>query len=124
VAIVTGADSDVGRDVARTLAAEGMSLMLIAEPGAQVRELAEELSEAHGIRCFPASADVSDPDAVDRLVMHAEQHVGTIDLLVNIVPGCMTAALQPTMDQRGRGHIVDLDADSGTAQDVLAVLLP
>ena len=55
------------------------------------------LAEANGVRCFPASADVTDPDAVDRLVMHAEQHVGTIDMVVNTVAGCVTDALMPTM---------------------------
>ena len=41
--------------------------------------------------------------------MHAEQHVGTVDVLVNTVPGGMTEALQPTMVQRGRGHIVNIE---------------
>ena len=86
-----------------------MSLMLIAQPGAHVRSLAEELSAAHDIRCFPASLDVTDPAAVDRIVMHAEQHVGTVDVLVNTVPGRMTDALLPTMVQRGRGLVVNVD---------------
>jgi NADP-dependent 3-hydroxy acid dehydrogenase YdfG len=108
VGVITGAESKAGTDVARALAAEGVSLMLIAQPGAHVRILADELSAAHDIRCFPASLDVTDPAAVDRIVMHAEQHVGTVDLLVNTVPGRMTEALQPTMVQRGRGHIINV----------------
>jgi short-subunit dehydrogenase len=82
--------------------------MLIAQPGAHVRALAEELSATHDVRCFPASLDVTDPAAVDRIVMHAEQHVGPVDLLVNTIPGGMTEALQPTMAQRGRGLIVNI----------------
>jgi NADP-dependent 3-hydroxy acid dehydrogenase YdfG len=108
VGVVTGAESPAGGDIARALAAEGMSLVLIARPGAHVRSLAEELSAAHDIRCFPASLDVTDPDAVDRIVMHAEQHVGAVDLLVNLVPGRLTEALLPTMEQRGRGEIQDV----------------
>jgi NADP-dependent 3-hydroxy acid dehydrogenase YdfG len=103
----------VGTAIARALAADGMSLMLIARPGTHVRELAENLAELHQIRCFPASLDVTDPDAVDRIVMHAEQHIGAIDVLVNTVPGRMTEALVPTMSQRGRGHVVNL-ADAPT----------
>ena len=106
--VITGAESDAATVVARALAAEGMSLMLIARPGAHVRALAEELSATHGVRCFPASLDVADPAAVDRIVMHAEQHVGTIDLLVNTLAGAVTEALRPTMVQRGRGLIVNL----------------
>jgi len=112
VAVITGAESDAGKGFARALAAQGMSLMVIAQPGHQVRDLAEELEQAHGIRCFPASADVTDPAAVDRLVMHAEQHVGTIDMVVNTVPGCVTDALRQTMQQRGHGYIVDVTAVS------------
>lgn len=110
VAVITGADTDAGRGFARALAGQGMSLMLIAQTGQQVRDLAEELEAAHGIRCFPASADVTDPEAVDRLVMHAEQHVGTIDMVVNTVLGCVTDALVPTMQQRGHGYVVDVSA--------------
>lgn len=141
VGVITGADSTAGTAVARALAAEGMSLLLIARPGTHVRELAESLAEVHDIRCFPASLDVGDPDAVARIVMHAEQHVGTVDVLVNTVPGRMTEALQPTMEQRGRGHIVNIapapptsgsDAvvavnvaatSDAVGQDVLAALL-
>jgi NAD(P)-dependent dehydrogenase (short-subunit alcohol dehydrogenase family) len=110
VAVVTGAETDVGQGFARALASQGMSLMVIAQPGHQVRDFAEELERTHGIRCFPAAADVTDSDAVDRLVMHAEQHVGTIDMVVNTVPGCVTEALIPTMRQRGHGYIVDVSA--------------
>ncbi|MFL6091033.1 MAG: SDR family NAD(P)-dependent oxidoreductase [Aeromicrobium sp.] len=121
VGVITGADSESGRHIAAALAAEGMSLMLIAQPGAHVREFAERLAESHDIRCFPASLDVTDRDAVDRIVMHAEQHVGTIDLLVNTVPGRMTDALLPTMEQRGRGHIVNVEPAPAAADDSAAV---
>jgi short-subunit dehydrogenase len=112
VAVITGAESDAGRGFARALASQGMSLMLIAQTGQHVRDLAEELESAHEIRCFPASADVTDPDAVDRLIMHAEQHVGAVDMIVNTVPGCVTDALIPTMRQRGHGYVVDVSAVS------------
>lgn len=106
--MITGADSAAGQAIARGLAAEGMSLMLIARPGAHVRGLAEELAHMYAIRCFPASLDVTDPDAVERILMHAEQHVGAVDVLVNTVPGRVTRALLPTMTQRGRGHVANL----------------
>lgn len=101
-----------------------MSLMLIAQPGAQVRALAEELSAVHQVRCFPASLDVADPAAVDRIVMHAEQHVGTVDVLVNTVPGRMTDALLPTMEQRGRGHIISIPPapPTGVSSDIATIV--
>ncbi len=122
VGVITGAEQAAGRATARALAAEGMSLVLIAQPGHHVRDLAESLESSHGVRCFPSSLDVADPDAVDRIVMHAEQHVGAIDLVVNLVPGHLTAALEPTMEQRGRGHIIDADSDTDVASLVGAVV--
>jgi short-subunit dehydrogenase len=110
VGIISGADSATGEALARALAAQDMSLVLIARPGSHVRDLAEELESAHGIRCFPAALDVADQEAVDRIVMHAEQHVGAVDLVVNLLPGRLSDTLRPTMEQRGRGHIVDVEA--------------
>jgi NADP-dependent 3-hydroxy acid dehydrogenase YdfG len=108
VGVISAAESETGQALARDLAAQGMSLVLIAQPGHHVRELAESLEVERGIRCFPASLDVMDRDAVDRIVMHAEQHVGAVDLLVNLIPGRLTDALLPTMEQRGRGEIQDV----------------
>jgi NAD(P)-dependent dehydrogenase (short-subunit alcohol dehydrogenase family) len=100
-----------------------MSLMIIARPGTHVRHLAEALEQEHGVRCFPAAADVEDPEAVDRLIMHAEQHIGAIDVLIGTVPGCMAAALRPTMEQRGRGNVIDLThSKEATATEVVAMV--
>jgi short-subunit dehydrogenase len=136
VGVVTGAGRGIGREIACALAAEGMSLMLLARTGAEVRALAEDLIEAYGIRAFPAAIDVADAAAVDRVVMHAEQQLGTVDLLVNNAarieaterpfweadpaemwqvvetnlrgPMLMTRALLPPMVARGHGHVVNI----------------
>ncbi|MCW2571690.1 MAG: 3-oxoacyl-ACP reductase [Frankiales bacterium] len=136
IGVVTGAGRGIGREIARSLAAEGMSLLLLARTGTQVRGLAEELSSSHGGRMLPAAVDVSDPAAVDRVIAHAEQHLGTVDLLVNNAatiesrevpfwqgdveemwrvvetnlrgPLLMTRALLPSMVQRGHGHVVNI----------------
>jgi 3-oxoacyl-[acyl-carrier protein] reductase len=143
VGVVTGAGRGIGREVARALAAEGMRLALVARTGSQVRALAEELEAGHGARVLPAAVDVTDPAAVDRLVMHVEQQLGTVDLLVNNAariesaelpfwesdvgdlwdvvrtnlhgPLLMTRALLPPMVQRGRGHVVNLTSRARAA---------
>lgn len=136
VGVVTGAGRGIGREIATALAAEGMSLLLLARTGEQVRSLAEELTASYGGKMLPAAVDVSDPDAVNRAVAHVEQHLGTVDLLVNNAatiesrevrfweadpaemwrvveinlrgPMLMTRALLPPMVQRGHGHVVNL----------------
>jgi 3-oxoacyl-[acyl-carrier protein] reductase len=136
VGVVTGAGRGLGREIAAALAAEGMSLLLLSRTGAEVNVLAEELAARHGVKAFPAAIDVTDAAAVDRVVMHAEQHLGTVDLLVNNAatiearqlpfwecdredvwrvvetnlrgPLLMTRALLPPMVQRGHGRVVNL----------------
>jgi NAD(P)-dependent dehydrogenase (short-subunit alcohol dehydrogenase family) len=136
IGVVTGAGRGIGREIARSLAADGMSLLLLARTGAQVRELADELTASYGGKMLPAAVDVADPAAVDRVVLHAEQHLGTVDQLVNNAaviesrevpfweadpdemwrvietnlrgPLLMTRALLPPMVQRGHGHVVNI----------------
>jgi len=136
VGVVTGAGRGIGRAIATALAAEGMPLALFARTGSDVRALAEELTERHGVPVLPAAVDVSDPAAVERVVMHVEQQLGTVDLLVNnaaVIEGeqlpfweadpeevwrvlqnnlrgplLLTRALLPAMVQRGHGHVVNV----------------
>jgi short-subunit dehydrogenase len=143
IGVVTGAGRGIGRAIAGSLAADGMSLLLLARTGAQVRELAEELSSAYGGKMLPAAVDVADPAAVDRVVQHAEQHLGTVDLLVNNAatiesrevpfwegdvdemwrvietnlrgPLLLTHALLPPMVQRGHGHVVNVTSRARAA---------
>ncbi len=134
--VVTGAGRGIGREIALALAAEGMSLGLVARTGSQVREVAIEIQDRYDVKVLPAAVDVTDPAAVDRIVMHVEQQLGTVDLLVNNAariesaevpfwesdrddvwavvetnlrgPLLLTRALLPPMVQRGRGHVVNI----------------
>lgn len=136
VGVVTGAGRGLGRDLATALAAEGMDLLLLARTGSQVRTLAEDLHQRFGVKAFPAAVDIADAAAIDRVVMHAEQHLGTVDLLVNNAariealerpfwegdveqmwgvvetnlrgPMIVTRALLPSMVQRGHGRVVTI----------------
>ncbi len=83
IGVVTGAGRGIGRAIATSLAAEGMSLLLLSRTISQVQSVAEDLSSRYGVKTLPAAIDVSDPEAVARVVALAEQHLGTIDLLVN-----------------------------------------
>lgn len=136
VGVVSGAGRGLGREIAAALAAEGMSLLLLSRTSAQVRAVAEDLESRFGGRMLPAAIDVADPAAVDRVVLHAEQHLGTVDLLVNNAariesserpfweadaeemwgvvetnlrgPLLLTRALLPPMVQRGHGRVVGI----------------
>lgn len=79
VALVTGASKGIGRAIAETLAAEGMTLVLAARS----RELLEELAAGLPTDCLVQAMDLRDPAAPAALAQTVQQRFGGIDLLVN-----------------------------------------
>ncbi|MTD16950.1 SDR family NAD(P)-dependent oxidoreductase [Nakamurella sp. YIM 132087] len=78
--LITGASSGIGAGFARTFAARGSDLVLVARREDRLRELAAELTARHGIRAQVLPADLAEPDAGRLLI---EQVDGEVDLLVN-----------------------------------------
>jgi NAD(P)-dependent dehydrogenase (short-subunit alcohol dehydrogenase family) len=77
VAVVTGAGSGIGRDVARALLDAGYRVALA---GRREQALRETLDGRDGI---VAPTDVSDPDAVHALFARVRDELGRVDLLFN-----------------------------------------
>ena len=74
VALVTGASSGIGLDIARQLSGEGYELILVARSEDKLRAIARELGDAKVI-----VADLAQSDAAQKLFESA----GPIDVLVN-----------------------------------------
>src|SRR5690606_11708190 len=62
-AVVTGASSGIGREIALGLAGRGHGLTLVARREERLRELARELTNAHGVRGEVVAADLADAAA-------------------------------------------------------------
>ena len=75
--LITGAASGMGRDIARLFASEGASLALLDMNEAGVTQIATDLG-AIAYRC-----DVTDREAVNRIVADAGAALGGIDGLIN-----------------------------------------
>lgn len=107
-AIVTGADSGIGRATAVALAAAGIDVGITWHSDlAGAEETAEEV-RSHGARAVLAQLDVSDipgcGDVVDRLI----QELGGVDVFVNNAgTGAQTPFLDITLDDWN--HVVDTD---------------
>lgn len=82
-ALVTGASSGIGLELARLLAADGVNLVLVARNGARLRELADKLQSEHNIsvHCYPT--DLSEPHAAARLWRDVASAGIEVDILVN-----------------------------------------
>jgi NAD(P)-dependent dehydrogenase (short-subunit alcohol dehydrogenase family) len=76
-ALVSGAGQGLGRAIALRLAAEGARVAVNDRVASE--NVDEVVRETGGT---PAIADVSDPDAVNRMVSDVEERLGTIDVLV------------------------------------------
>ncbi len=59
-ALVTGASSGIGRELARGLAARGHALVLIARREQRLKAVAEELTARHGVRAEAIRGDLTD----------------------------------------------------------------
>ena len=81
--LVTGASSGIGVDLARELAQRGHGVTLVARREGPLRELAAELSTAHGIRGEVATADLSDADERERLAADVQKRGLEVAVLVN-----------------------------------------
>jgi short-subunit dehydrogenase len=81
--LVTGASSGIGAEIARGLARRGHGVTLAARREDRLRELADEISEEHGVRAETVSVDVSDTEARSALKSDIEGRGLTVEVLVN-----------------------------------------
>ncbi len=82
-AIVTGASSGIGREIARQLAGRGQGLTLVARREDRLRALADELSGSAGVRAGVVAADLTDAGAREGLVATVAEWGLTPTILVN-----------------------------------------
>jgi NAD(P)-dependent dehydrogenase (short-subunit alcohol dehydrogenase family) len=134
VALVTGATSGIGREVARKLAADGFSVLVHGRDAGRGAAVVREITEAGGRARFVA-ADLTDAGVISRLADEA----GDVDVLVNnagfswfgptpdLDPAVfdemfaanvksayyLVAATAPGMAKRGSGSIINLGSMAG-----------
>lgn len=82
VALVTGASSGIGAATARSLAAEGAAVALLARRADRLRTLADEL-QADGRTALVLAADITDREQADGAVTQTIAELGRLDTVVN-----------------------------------------
>jgi len=83
VALVTGASSGIGLELARLLAAGGRDLVLVARSAERLDRIARELSDLHAVRVERRPRDLSKPDAAHALWSELTGDGVVVDTLVN-----------------------------------------
>jgi short-subunit dehydrogenase len=82
LAVVTGASSGIGATFARTLAARGYDLALVARRQDRLRQLADELSDRFHVNCTLLKADLTNEEEL-RTVEEFLLGAANLQLLVN-----------------------------------------
>jgi short-subunit dehydrogenase len=82
IALITGASSGIGADLARETAKDGYDVVLAARRLEPMRVLAREL-ETYGASATIVAADLSKPEGPAVLVREIEQRSLAVDLLIN-----------------------------------------
>lgn len=82
-ALVTGASSGIGAEVARQLATRGHSLVLVARREERLRTLATELSSENDVQTEVIAADLGDEAERDRLESELSGRGRGVEVLVN-----------------------------------------
>ena len=82
-ALVTGASSGIGLELATLFAQDGYDLVLVARSVEKLDRLGAELSGRHGIRARTVGADLGSPDAPGAIAETLKQAAVRVDVLVN-----------------------------------------
>ncbi len=83
VALVTGANRGIGREVARQLAGKGYEVLLSARDPEKAARAAQEIASEGGAAVRPLTLDVSDPQSIAVACQEVSRDPGRLDVLVN-----------------------------------------
>ncbi len=84
VALVTGGAKGIGAAIVRELAANNYDVVinyLTSEKEAEI--LASSLTSKYGINALVYQCDVADENEVDLMISFIEEHLGSVDILIN-----------------------------------------
>ena len=95
VAIVTGASTGLGVQMAKALANQGATVVCMARRQNLIDEVAAELHETYGVEAVGIRCDITDTDNVSSAIDQVMEKYGRIDILIN---NAGTGAVAPAED--------------------------
>ena len=82
VAVITGASSGLGKQMAHAFAKQGANLVILARRIERLEELKKEL-EKENVKVLPIKCDVTSTEDINNAAKEAEKEFGKVDILVN-----------------------------------------
>ncbi len=98
VAVITGASSGLGRQMAKAFAKEGTNLVILARRLERLEELKREL-ESYGVQVLPIKCDVTSTEEVNFASKQAEEFFHRVDILVNCAGASKDAGVLEMKDE-------------------------
>lgn len=83
VAVVTGASSGLGKQMALAFARQGATLAILARRMERLEEFKPELIEAGAKEVLPIKCDVTSTEDIDAAAKEVEKKFGKVDILLN-----------------------------------------
>ena len=108
VALVTGGSTGLGVQMAKALADEGATVVLVARRQALVEQNAAEIEKEFGVPALGLACDITDTDKVNATVDTILEKFGRIDILIN---NAGTGAVAPAEDITDEQLQNELDID-------------
>jgi citronellol/citronellal dehydrogenase len=118
VALVTGGGTGIGRATAVELAATGAAVVVCGRREGPLRQTAEAIESAGGAS-LAISADIREPEQVQRVLDGALNRFGHVDVLVNNAGGQFAAPAEQITDNGWRAvHRLAVDATWTVSREV------
>jgi short-subunit dehydrogenase len=80
-ALITGASSGIGAELARLCAKDGYAVILVARRAGRLAELADNLVREHRVEARVIAADLA--DAAARVALHDQTRADNVEILIN-----------------------------------------
>mgnify|MGYP001822917544 CR=1 FL=1 len=112
-ALVTGASSGIGQEIARMHAQKGGNLVLVARNESALNDLKQELEKAHGISATVVVADLAQANVANRVFEATEAAGIQVDMLIN----------NAGIGGHGMFHERELDSDRAMMQVNMTALV-
>ncbi len=98
VAVISGASSGLGKQMARGFAKQGADLVILARRLERLEELKSEL-ESEGVKVLPIKCDVTSTEDINKAAALAEEEYGHVDILVNCAGSAKNAGVLTMTDE-------------------------
>ena len=101
IAVVTGASSGLGIQMATAFAKQGANLAIRARRIERLEELASKLRSEYNVKVLPIKCDVTVTEEIDAAAVAVEQEYGRVDILLNCAGAAKTTLSRRLLTRNG-----------------------